>query len=100
MPQENDIARTLWHNAHRGCYACKATKDQSTDLSFDIYYNSCYHQITDQEFQFISQQTSNNAKSKLCSQYGLHSLPEPIDPLLHDHYLHTPHDAYHAIARK
>ncbi|KAF0444383.1 hypothetical protein F8M41_003488 [Gigaspora margarita] len=52
------------------------------------------------EFQFISHQTSNNAKSKLCSQYGLRSLPGPIDPLLHDHYLYIPYNAYHAIARK
>ncbi|CAG8756023.1 6317_t:CDS:2, partial [Racocetra persica] len=64
LPQGNDIARTLYHNAYRGCRTCKASKDQLTNLSFDLYY------------------------------YG------PLDSLLYDRHLHTPQDAYHAIAGK
>ncbi|CAG8812033.1 12975_t:CDS:2, partial [Racocetra persica] len=99
LPQGNDIAGVLRHNAYRGCRACKAPKDQLTNLSYDIYCHGRYHQITDNEFQHISHQTSNNLKSRLCSQYGLRS-PGPLDPLLHDRHLHTPQDAYHAVAGK
>ncbi|CAG8804327.1 27979_t:CDS:2, partial [Dentiscutata erythropus] len=75
LPQGNDIAGILRHNTYKGCRAY-------------------------QEFQFINQQPSNNAKSQLHSQYGLRPLPRPLDPLLHDCYLHTPHDAYHTVAEK
>ncbi|CAG8848941.1 2590_t:CDS:2, partial [Gigaspora margarita] len=88
LPQGNDIAGTLRHNAYRGCRICKATKDQFTNLSFDIYYHARYHQVTDQEFQVINQQTSKTAKSRLCSQYGLRLLPGPLDSILHDRHLH------------
>ncbi|RIB28587.1 hypothetical protein C2G38_2239435 [Gigaspora rosea] len=100
LPQGNDISGTLRHNAYRGCRICKATKDQFTNLLFDIYYHGHYHQITDQEFQYINQQTSKNAQSRLCSQYGLRPLPGPLDPILHDRHLHVPQNAYHAIAGK
>ncbi|CAG8852588.1 13383_t:CDS:2, partial [Gigaspora margarita] len=42
LPQENDIAGVLYHNAYR-----------------------------DKEFQLINEQISSNAKSRFCSQYGL-----------------------------
>ncbi|CAG8696532.1 8370_t:CDS:1, partial [Ambispora leptoticha] len=100
LPQGNDIAGTLRYNVYRGCRSCKATKDQLTNLTFDIYYCGQYHQITDQEFQLINQQTSKNAKSRLGSQYGLQLSSGPLDPILHDRHLHVPQDAYHAIAGK
>ncbi|CAG8836218.1 33307_t:CDS:2, partial [Gigaspora margarita] len=71
LPQGNDIAGTLYHNTYRSCRTCKASKNQLTDLSFDLYYYGRYHQLTNQEFQLINRQSSNNAKSRLCSQYGL-----------------------------
>ncbi|CAG8817884.1 15136_t:CDS:2 [Gigaspora margarita] len=100
LPQGNDIAGVLRHNAYRGCRSCKVPKEQLTDLSYDIYYYGRYRQITDKEFQLINEQISSNAKSRFCSQYGLRSLPGPLDLLLHDHHLHTPQDAYHAVAGK
>jgi hypothetical protein len=100
LPQGNDIAGTLRHNAHRGCRTCKATKDRLTNLSFDIYSNGRYHKLTDKEFHIINQQTSKNAKTRLCSQYGLRLLPGPLDPIIHDRHLHIPQDAYHAISGK
>ncbi|CAG8836226.1 25662_t:CDS:2, partial [Gigaspora margarita] len=100
LPQGNDIAGTLRHNAYRGCRTCKASKDQLTDLSFDLYYYGRYHQLKNQEFQLINRQSSNNAKSRLCSQYGLRYSPGPLDSLLYNRHLHMPQDAYHAIAGK
>ncbi|RIB30524.1 hypothetical protein C2G38_2152485 [Gigaspora rosea] len=100
LPQGNNNSGTLRHNTYRGCQICKATKDQFTNLLFDIYYHDRYHQITDQEFQYINQQTSKNAQSRLCSQYGLRPLPGPLDLILHDRHLHVPQDAYHTIAGK
>ncbi|CAG8480544.1 22855_t:CDS:1 [Gigaspora rosea] len=81
-------------------YIKQLKKDQFTNLLFDSYYYSHYYQIIDQEFQYINQQTSKNAKSRLCSQYGLRSLSGPLDLILHDHYLHIPQDAYYTIAEK
>ncbi|KAF0450516.1 hypothetical protein F8M41_002168 [Gigaspora margarita] len=100
LPQGNDIAGTLCHNAYRGCRTCKVSKDQLTDLSFDLYYYGRYYQLTNQEFQLINCQSSINAKSRLCSQYGLRTSPGPLDSLLYDRHLHTLQDAYHAIASK
>ncbi|KAF0512886.1 hypothetical protein F8M41_017875 [Gigaspora margarita] len=56
-----------------------------------------YYQLTNQKFQLINYQSSDNAKSRLCSQYGLGSLPGPLDLLLYNHHLYMPKDAYHAI---
>ncbi|CAG8790360.1 35561_t:CDS:2, partial [Racocetra persica] len=52
------------------------------------------------EFHLINQQSSKTAKSRLSSQYGLRLLPGPLDPILWNHHLNTPQDAYHAIAGK
>ncbi|CAG8646863.1 20092_t:CDS:2 [Gigaspora margarita] len=93
LPQGNNISGILRHNAYQGCRTYKLTKDQLTSLSFDIYYH-------DQEFQLINRQTSKNAKSRLCSQFGLRFLPGPLDSILHNHHLHIPQEAYHAIAEK
>ncbi|CAG8758812.1 42705_t:CDS:10, partial [Gigaspora margarita] len=75
LPQGNDIAGVLHHNANMGCRSCKASKDKLTDMSFDIYSNSRFHQITTLEFQNINEQSTNLAQSQLCSQYGLWLLP-------------------------
>ncbi|CAG8853274.1 28400_t:CDS:2, partial [Gigaspora margarita] len=82
------------------CRSCKASKNNLTDVSFDIYSNGRYHQITNQEFQNIREQLTNAARSQLCSQYGLWLSPGPLDPILHDRHQHTPQDVYHAIAGK
>ncbi|CAG8654579.1 5616_t:CDS:2, partial [Racocetra persica] len=100
LPQENDIAGVLQHNANLGYHSCKAPKDKLTDLSFDIYFNGRYYQITNQEFQHISEQLTKTTRSRLCSQYELRLLPSPLDPILHDRYQYTLQDVYHAIAGK
>jgi hypothetical protein len=100
LPQGNDIAGVLCHNANLGCRSCKATKNELTNISFDIYSNGRYHQITDEEFQHINGEQTNTARSRLCSQYGLQLSPGPLDSILHDRHQYIPQDAYHAIAGK
>ena len=100
LPQGNDIAGVLRHNANLGCRSCKATKNELTNISFDIYFNGRYHQITDKEFQNINREQTNTARSQLCSQYGLQLSPGPLDSILHDRHQYVPQDAYHAVAGK
>ena len=100
LPQGNDVAGVLRHNANLGCRSCKATKNDLTNISFDIYSNGRYHQITDKEFQSINREQTNAAQLQLSSQYGLQLLPGPLDPILHDRHRYIPQDTYHAIAGK
>ena len=56
------------------------------NISFDIYSNGRYHQITNEEFQNINNEQTNTIRSQLCSQYGLRSKPGPLDSILHDRH--------------
>ncbi|CAG8634150.1 1285_t:CDS:2, partial [Racocetra persica] len=58
---ENDIVGVLCHNANLGYCSCKASKNELTNISFDIYSNSQYHQITNQEFEIINTQQTKSA---------------------------------------
>ncbi|CAG8639348.1 5431_t:CDS:2, partial [Ambispora leptoticha] len=77
LPQGNDIAGVLRHNANLGCRSCKASKNELTNISFDIYSNGRYHQITNQEFEIINAQQTKSARLQTCSQYGLRPSPGP-----------------------
>jgi hypothetical protein len=99
LPQGNDIAGVLRHNAKRGCRSCYATKEELTDISFDNILNSRYHQITNLQFKEIQDLNSNTARMQLSTELGLRS-PGPLDPYLHDRHLHIPQDPYHAVAGK
>ena len=97
LPQGNDIAGVLRHNAKRGCRSCYATKESLTDISFDIVLNSRYHQLTNIQLNRLQELNSNNAQIR-SSELGLRPYPGPLDPFLHDRHLHTPQDPYNAIA--
>jgi hypothetical protein len=99
LPQGNDIAGILRHNAKYGCRSCYATKGDLTNISFDTILNSRYHQITDLQFREIQELNSNIARIQQGTKFGLRS-PGPLDPYLHDRHLHIPHDPYHAVAGK
>ncbi|CAG8471731.1 26089_t:CDS:10, partial [Racocetra persica] len=84
LSQGNDIAGVLHHNANFECRSCKVFKNELTNITFDIYSNGWYHQITNQEFEIISKQQTNSARLQTCSQYGLQPSPGPLDSVLHD----------------
>ena len=84
LPQGNDIAGVLRHNANLGCHNCKASKEELTNISFDIYFNGRYHQITNEEFQNISNEQTNTTQSQLCSKYSLRSKSGPLNSILHN----------------
>ncbi len=69
LPQGNDIAGILRYNANLGCRSCKATKNELSNISFDIYSNGRYHQITDKEFQDINREQTNTARFVLNMEY-------------------------------
>ncbi|CAB4477167.1 unnamed protein product [Rhizophagus irregularis] len=50
LPQGNDLAGILRHNANLGCRSCKSTKEELTLLDYDIQLHSRYHHITNDEF--------------------------------------------------
>ena len=100
LPQGNDIAGILRHNAKYGCRTCYAAKENLTDISFDIILNSRYHQITNNQFKEIQKLNSNSARTKRSTELGLRLYPGPLDPFLHDRHLHTPQDPYHAVTGK
>lgn len=100
LPQGNDISGVLRHNANLGCRSCKASKNELTNITYDIYYNGRYHDITNQEYKIINEQSTNSAQAQLRSQYGLQSVPGPLDLIIHDRHQHVPQDVYHAIAGK
>ncbi|PKY57534.1 hypothetical protein RhiirA4_478669 [Rhizophagus irregularis] len=62
LPQGNDLAGVLRHNANFGCRSCKASKEELSLLDFDIQQYGHYHHITTDEFLEIQQSESQNAK--------------------------------------
>ncbi|CAG8845219.1 12784_t:CDS:1, partial [Racocetra persica] len=62
LSQGNDIAGILHHNTNFEYYSYKVFKNELTNISFDIYSNDRYHQITNQEFEIISKQQTNLAR--------------------------------------
>ncbi|GBB83725.1 hypothetical protein RclHR1_01040030 [Rhizophagus clarus] len=99
LPQGNDIARILRHNAKYGCRSYYAAKDDLTNISFDTILNSRYHQITNLQFKEIQELNSNNARIQRSTELGLRG-PGPLDPYIHYRHLHIPQDPYHAVAGK
>ena len=99
LPQGNDIAGILRHNAKHGCRSCYAAKEELTNIYFDTILNSRYHQITNVQFNEIQELNPNIARIQR-TELGLRSHPGPLGPFLHDRHLHTPQDPYHAVAGK
>ncbi|GET49913.1 hypothetical protein GLOIN_2v1790940 [Rhizophagus irregularis DAOM 181602=DAOM 197198] len=73
LPQGNDMAGVLRHNANKGCH---------------------------EEISKISQESVSSKRGQLCIEYGLRSLPSILDKLKRERHLQTPQDIYHATAGK
>src|SRR5947207_6090639 len=78
LPQENDLASILRHNANLGCRSCKSSKEELILLNYDILLYSHYHHITDDEFLEIQQLESQNAKIIKARSFGLHLKPNTV----------------------
>ncbi|CAG8552274.1 7392_t:CDS:2 [Gigaspora margarita] len=99
LPQGNDLAGVLRHNAKYGCRTCIASSSQLTNSNFDFLSNARFHHLTDIQYNEIAQQKTDSARRQLSSQYGLCKKPV-LDKLYWNRHLQTPQDAYHALAGK
>lgn len=100
LPQGNDMAGVMRHNATKGCRTCLVSYNSLTDFNQDLQKISRYHHITNNQFKEILQESGTSAKKHLCSQYGLRPQPSILDNLTRDRHLQTPQDVYHATAGK
>ncbi|CAB4433969.1 unnamed protein product [Rhizophagus irregularis] len=100
LPQGNDLAGTLRHNATHGCRTCKASRDNLTDISFDIAKHGRYHHLTNIEFENIQRLPNMSQKHALASSLGLRLIPNPLDQLIRDRHISTPQDIFHCFAGK
>lgn len=98
LPQGNDLAGILRHNANFGCRSCKAFKEELTILNFDTQQHGRYHHITDDEFLEIRQAENRNSKAILARSYGLLYEPNILDKLFRNRHTQTPQDPFHMIA--
>ena len=99
LPQGNIHAGVKNHNANFGCRMCKAPRDGLTNPAYDVLLNGRYNHLTNLELAEINN-LQGSARVQLLKDYGLRDFSNPLDRLLCDCHLHTPHDAYHAIAGK
>ena len=100
LPQGNDMAGVLRHNALKGCRTCTASRESLTNLYQDVPATSRYHHITDVQFEEISDEPVTSRQSQLCTKFGLRTKPSILDRLLRERHLQTPQDVYHATAGK
>ena len=100
LPQGNDLAGVLRHNAVRGCRTCMISRNLSTSLDQDVSQTSRYHHITDEQIEEISQETISSRQKQFCIKYGLRSQPCILDMLKREKHLQTPQDVYHATVGK
>ena len=100
LPQGNDIAGVLWHNAKKGCRTCLISHESLTNRDQDIPKISRYHHITDDQFEEILQEVSTSTRRRLCMKYSLRSQPSILDKLKWDRHLQSPQDIYYATAGK
>jgi hypothetical protein len=98
LPQGNDLAGVLRHNANFGCRTCKVSKEELTLLDHDILLHGRYHHITDVEFLEIQQSETQNAKIILARSYGLCLEKNILDELFQNRHAQTPQDPFHMIA--
>ncbi|GET58986.1 hypothetical protein GLOIN_2v1867050 [Rhizophagus irregularis DAOM 181602=DAOM 197198] len=69
LPQGNDMAGVLRHNANKGCRTCTTKKESLKSV--------------------ISK------RGQLCTEYGLRSSPSILDKLKRERHLQTPQDIYY-----
>src|SRR5581483_333506 len=100
LSQENDLADTLRYNATHGCQTCKASRNNLTNLSFDVAKHGCYHYLTDIEFENLQNTPIISQKNILASSLGLRLIPNPLDQLIRNRHTSTPQDIFHCFAGK
>ncbi|GET56405.1 hypothetical protein GLOIN_2v1790940 [Rhizophagus irregularis DAOM 181602=DAOM 197198] len=100
LPQGNDMAGVLRHNANKGCRTCTTKKESLSTYNQDSVTTLRYHHITDEEISKISQESVSSKRGQLCTEYGLRSLPSILDKLKRERHLQMPQDIYHATAGK
>jgi len=100
LPQGNDLAGTLRHNATLGCRTCKASHNDLTNASFDITKHGRYHHLTNIEFERIQSLSILSQKRNLASSLGLRLFPNSLDQLIRDRHVSTPQDIFHCFAGK
>jgi hypothetical protein len=98
LPQGNDLAGVLRHNANLGCRSCKSTKEELTLLDYDIQLHSRYHHITNDEFLEIQQCGNRSTKITNARSFGLCLKPNILDELFRDRHIQTPQDPFHMMA--
>ena len=98
LPQGNNLAGILRHNANFGCRSCKVFKEELISLNFDIQQYSCYHHITNNEFMEIQQLENQRDKITLARSYGLCLEQNILDKLFRDRHIQIPQDSFHMIA--
>ncbi|RGB28985.1 hypothetical protein C1646_796184 [Rhizophagus diaphanus] len=98
LPQGNDLAGVMRHNAKKGCRFCMIEEHESLKFFDDLSKELHYHQLMDCEFENILSSNSLTEQKVLCSELGLKNQKSVLDDLMFDRLLQTPHDIYHAIA--
>ncbi|GET00694.1 hypothetical protein GLOIN_2v1867050 [Rhizophagus clarus] len=100
LPQGNNMAGVLQHNANKGCRTCTASQESLTNSYQDIPAISKYHHTTDVQFKEISDEPAITRQNQLYTEYGLRAKPSILDWLLRERHLQTLQDVYHATAGK
>ncbi len=104
LPQGNDLADTKRHGGKKGCRSCLVSKEQLTDISFDIKFNARYHHLTNQKInelrELMQQRASQKTIDEYCTEHSLRKHPSILNNLTWNRHLQTPQDSYHAIAGK
>ncbi|GBC29130.1 hypothetical protein GLOIN_2v1790940 [Rhizophagus irregularis DAOM 181602=DAOM 197198] len=100
LPQGNDLAGVMRHNAKKGCRFCMIEEHESLKSFDDLSKELHYHQLMDREFEKILSSNSLTEQKVLCSELGLKNQKPVLDDLMFNRLLQTPHDIYHAIASK
>lgn len=100
LPQGNDMAGVLRHNAIKGCRTCTASRESLTNFYQDVPATSRYHHITDIQFKEISDELDTSRQKQLGTEFGLRPEPSILDRLQRERHLQTPQDIYHATAGK
>ncbi|CAG8614908.1 22158_t:CDS:2, partial [Gigaspora margarita] len=69
LPQGNDLAGVLQHNANYDCRTCIASSSQLTNSNFDFLSNAWFHHLTNIQYNEIAQQKTDSA-------YAYHALSD------------------------
>ncbi|CAG8760187.1 23476_t:CDS:2 [Racocetra persica] len=99
LPQSNNLASVLRHNANYGCRTCFVSSSQLTNSNLNFIANARFYHLTNIQYNKIVQQQTNSAHRQLSSQYELSAKPV-LETLYWNRHLQSPQDAYHALADK